>query len=144
VNSWRFFPEGVNSANKPFSERYRVRDFRLDQAAPAIEEGVHIYRWRRSDAMKRFRILLTPENLKKMLGLPALPVTPFYPWLPFPLNFASFPVRWYMSVCRHVPYKTTTDRDELEELSKRQTRFVQGEIQAELNRLLRGRAKSYV
>jgi hypothetical protein len=45
---------------------------------------------------------------------------------------------------RHTPYKTTTDRDALEELAKSQTRFAQGEIQAELNRLLRGRVKSYI
>ncbi len=138
------FPEGVNAANKPFSERYRVRDFDWTRLLPAIEEGVHIYPLATIGCEEAIPNILTPENLKKLLGLPALPVTPFFPWFPFPLNLASFPIQWYMSVCRHVPYKTTTDRDALEELSKRQTRFVQGVIQAELNRLLRGRVKSYI
>ena len=138
------FPEGLAAINKPFSERYRVREFDWTRLLPAVEEGVNIYTMSTVGCDEAIPNILTPENLKKLLGLPALPVTPFFPWLPFPLNLGSFPIRWYMHFGRSTPYKTTTDRDGLEELAKSQTRFAQGEIQAELNRLLRGRAKSYI
>lgn len=138
------FPEGVAAINKPFSERYRMRELDWTRLLPAIEEGVRIYPMATIGCDEAIPNILTPENLKKYLGLPALPVTPFYPWLPFPFNFASFPVRWYMSICRPTAYKTVTDRDALEDLANKQTRFIQGEIQAELNRLLRGRTKSYI
>ena len=139
------FPEGPAAANKPFSERYRVRDFDWTRLLPAIEEGVPIYPVATLGCDEAIpNILTATEGLKKLLGLPVLPVTPFFPWLPFPLNFASFPIQWHMSAARPVTYKTTKDRDALEELAKTQTKFVQGEIQAEINRLLRGRTKSYV
>ncbi|CAK9252031.1 unnamed protein product [Sphagnum jensenii] len=37
------FPEGLAAINKPFSERYRVRDFDWTRLLPAIELGVNIY-----------------------------------------------------------------------------------------------------
>ncbi|HEY9685293.1 MAG TPA: 1-acyl-sn-glycerol-3-phosphate acyltransferase [Oculatellaceae cyanobacterium] len=138
------FPEGIAAASKPFSERYRVREFDWTRLLPAIEEGVQIYPLATVGCDEAIPNILTADCLKKLVGLPALPVTPFFPWLPFPLNFASFPVQWYMSVAKPVSYKTTKDRDALEELAKKQTKFVQGEIQAEINRLLRGRIRSYV
>jgi hypothetical protein len=111
---------------------------------PAIEEGVQIFPMATVGCDEAIPNILQPESLKKWLSLPALPVTPFYPWLPFPFNFASFPVRWYVGLGKHTVYKKAGNRDELEELAIAQTKFVQGEIQAELNRLLRGRVKSYV
>jgi 1-acyl-sn-glycerol-3-phosphate acyltransferase len=138
------FPEGIAAANKPFSERYRVRDFDWTRLLPAIEEGVQIYPLATVGCDEAIPNILSVDSLKKLVGMPALPVTPFFPWLPFPLNFASFPIQWYMSLSKPISYKTVKDRDALEELAKKQTRFVQGEIQAEINRLLRGRKRSYV
>ncbi|HNA73839.1 MAG TPA: hypothetical protein PKW73_10895, partial [Candidatus Obscuribacter sp.] len=82
-------------------------------------------------------ILTNMERTAKFLGLPAFPVTPFFPWLPFPLNLGSLPTKWHMSLIKPLTYEASQDRDELEECAMRQSQFAEGEIQAELNRLLR-------
>jgi hypothetical protein len=138
------FPEGLSAANKPFSERYRVRDFDWTRLLPAIEFGAQIFSMATIGCDEAVPNVLEPENLRKWLGLAALPITPFFPWLPFPLNLGSFPVRWYIGIKKHMTYASPSDRSETEQLAKSQTKFVQGEIQAELNRLLRGRIKSYI
>jgi hypothetical protein len=40
-------------------------------------------------------ILTNFEKAAKFLNLPAFPITPFFPWLPFPLNLASLPTKWH-------------------------------------------------
>jgi hypothetical protein len=74
--------------------------------------------------------------------MPAFPVTPFFPWMPFPFNMGSLPVHWHMAILEHCTYPHATDRDTVEETAKKQSRFVEGEIQAELNRMLRSRIKA--
>jgi 1-acyl-sn-glycerol-3-phosphate acyltransferase len=138
------FPEGVPGMNRPFSERYRLRDFDWTRLLPAIEEGIHVHPMATLGCDEAIPNLFPMEGFKQLLRLPSFNVTPFFPWLPFPLNFASFPIKWSIQIGRHTNYKTTKNRDDLEELAKQHTRFIQGEIQAELNRMLRKRSKSYV
>jgi hypothetical protein len=49
-----------------------------------------------------------------------------------------------MSMLKETPYEAHSNRDTLENTAKSQTRFVEGQIQAELNRLLRTRIKTYI
>ncbi len=136
------FPEGLQAVNKPFAERYRLREFDWTRLLPAIEQGVKIYPMATVGCEEAIPNILSFKRLKKLLGLPAFMATPFFPWLPFPLNFASFPVPWQVTICKPLTYKVEKNRDKLEEMAKSQTCFVEGEIQSELNRILRLRQKS--
>jgi hypothetical protein len=51
-------------------------------------------------------------------------------------------VRWYITIAKPTSYESETDRDKIEKTAKQQCRFVEGEIQAEINRLLRARNKN--
>jgi 1-acyl-sn-glycerol-3-phosphate acyltransferase len=138
------FPEGLPAVNKPFAERYRLREFDWTRLLPAIEQGVRIYPLATVGCDEAIPNILSFEHLKPFLSLPAFMATPFFPWLPFPLNLSSFPIKWFMSVSKPIAYKVEQNRDLLENTAKDTTRFVEGEIQAEINRMLRIRSKSFV
>lgn len=136
------FPEGLQATQKPFSERYRLREFDWTRVLPAVEEGIKIYPLATIGCEESMPVIANIDQLAKLLNLPAYPITPFFPWYPFPFNILSLPVKWRMSIMKNSPYKTDTNRDKIEETAKSQARFVEGEIQAELNRILRTRVKA--
>lgn len=139
------FPEGLPATGKPFSERYRVREFDWTRLLPAIEAGVAIYPMATIGCDEASPTLFNLENLSKLLNLPSFPITPFFPWFPFPANLGSLPVKWKMSLIKPTAWNEShKDRDALENTAKQHTRYVEGQIQAELNRMLRARIKSFI
>lgn len=136
------FPEGIAGVQKGFSERYRVGEFDWTRLLAAVEEGVKIHPLATIGADESVPILFNAEGLARLLNMPAFPITPFFPWYPFPLSMMTLPVRWKMHLMTHCAYKKETNRDKVEELAKSQARFLEGEIQAELNRILRTRVKA--
>ncbi len=136
------FPEGAAGACKPYSERYRVMDFDWTKLLPVAEEGTRLFPLATMGCDEALPVGWNLSSLAKFVGLPAFPITPFFPWFPFPANLASLPVKWKMKVMKDQKYKTSQDRDKLEEISKNQARYLEGEIQAELNRMLRARHRN--
>lgn len=136
------FPEGVAGQAKTFSDRYRLFDFDWTMFLPAVEQSVKIYPLATLGCDESVPIFANLEALARFVGLPAYPITPFFPWLPFPANFLTLPVPWRMSILKPISYQSDSDRDSLEQTAKTEAGFVQGEIQAELNRLLRARMKT--
>lgn len=136
------FPEGPSGAVKPFGERYRLRRFDWTRIMPAIEQQVPILPLATLGCDESFPVGMNLERLAHFLSLPAFPLTPFFPWYPFPANVTmSLPVKWKMRLLKPVDYKRQDTRDALEDTSDRLALFLEGEVQAELNRLLRTRIK---
>ncbi|MBS2001848.1 MAG: 1-acyl-sn-glycerol-3-phosphate acyltransferase [Cyanobacteria bacterium SZAS LIN-5] len=139
------FPEGLPATGKPFSERYRVREFDWSRLLPAFESGAPIYPVATIGCDEASPTLLNVETLSKLLSLPSFPVTPFFPWFPFPANLGSLPVKWKMTMLKPTPWEDTSgDRDALVDTARQHTRYVEGQIQAEINRMLRARIKTYI
>lgn len=136
------FPEGIQGAVKPFSERYRLREFDWTRVLPAIEEHIPVYPMATVGCDESFPVLANFDGLAKLLNLPAFPITPFMPFLPFPLNMASLPGNWKMRVMKPVDYPQVTTRNERYETALSLSKQLDGDIQAELNRILRTRIKS--
>jgi hypothetical protein len=136
------FPDGVPGAVIPFGERYRLRNFDWTKLMPAIDMKVPLVPLATLGPDESFPVAANWEKLARALSLPAFPVTPVFPWLPFPLNLYSLPVKWKMRVMKPIDYGKTHSREELEHTSKETALFIEGEIQAELNRLLRMRVKA--
>jgi 1-acyl-sn-glycerol-3-phosphate acyltransferase len=137
------FPEGLSAMSKPFAERYRMLEFDWTRLLPAVEENVPIIPISTLGCEESIPTIANIKFLAKFLHMPAFPITPFFPWLPFPFNLGSLPVHWRMAVLDSRSYLQQTGRDNLEETAKQQSRFVEGEIQAELNRMLRARVKAH-
>lgn len=135
------FPEGITGFTKPFSERYRLREFDWTKFLPAVEGGVPILPLSTLGCDEAVPVLANLKGVANFLDLPAFPITPFFPLLPFPLNFLPLPSRWSMTIMKPCAYKTEEKREEVENTARKQARFVEGEIQSELNRLIRQRIK---
>lgn len=99
------FPEGSDSSLKLFRERYRIRSF---EAAPyvqaALRTGTPIIPVSVIGAEEAYPILANFDRLGKMLGLPYLPITPFFPWLG-PLGLIPLPSKW--TIVFGAPINTT-------------------------------------
>src|SRR5512143_1188107 len=81
------FPEGVRGLNKPFRERYRLKDFgfgfmrlALEAQAPVVPVGI-------VGAEEQAPALADLKPLARLLAMPALPVTPTPLALPLPTRY---------------------------------------------------------
>lgn len=136
------FPEGIQGAVKPFSERYRLREFDWTRILPALEDHIPILPMATVGCDESFPVIANLDGLAKLLNVPAFPITPFMPLLPFPLNMASLPGEWKMKILKPVEYAKEMTRNERYEAALSLSKQLDGDIQAELNRMLRSRIKA--
>lgn len=136
------FPEGIAGLSKPYSQRYRLQEFDWTRLLPAVEEGVKVFPLSSLGCDEAVPLIHNAGRLAKFLKMPYFPISPFFPWFPFPLNLASRPISWKMNLMKEAKYEPSSDRDSLEEETKALSRRLEGEIQAQLNRDLRHRFKS--
>ncbi|MEU6719471.1 lysophospholipid acyltransferase family protein [Nonomuraea sp. NPDC046802] len=88
------FPEGFKGVGKSFSERYRLQRFgRGGFVASAIRAGVPIVPTAIVGAEEIYPKIGDLKSLARLLGLPYLPITPFFPLLG-PLGLVPLPSKW--------------------------------------------------
>jgi 1-acyl-sn-glycerol-3-phosphate acyltransferase len=87
------FPEGVRGMNKTFRERYKLQRFGTGFLRLALQTKTPIVPVGIVGSEEQQPGLLNLERLGRMLGMPALPVTPTFPWLG-PLGLLPLPVRY--------------------------------------------------
>ncbi len=135
------FPEAKQSINKPMSMTNRLYTFDWTLTLPAIEQGVNIYPLTSVGCDESSPTFYNAKALAEYLDLPSFPITPFFPWLPFPFNFLALPKKWQMKIGRNIDYsdKPTNDKNTIQETAKWVSFMLEGDIQAEINRILRMR-----
>jgi len=88
------FPEGYKGIGKPFSERYRLQRFgRGGFIVTAIRAQVPIIPCAIVGAEEIYPKLGEIPVLDRLLGLPYVPVTPFFPWFGL-LGLVPLPSKW--------------------------------------------------
>jgi 1-acyl-sn-glycerol-3-phosphate acyltransferase len=88
------FPEGFKGVGKPFSQRYKLQRFgRGGFVTAAVRAGVPIVPCAIVGAEEIYPKIGDFPMLARLLGLPYLPVTPFFPWLG-PLGLIPLPSKW--------------------------------------------------
>ncbi len=88
------FPEGVKGTGKPFKDRYRLRRFgRGGFVATAIRAGAPIIPVSVVGSEEIYPMIADLAPLARTLGMPYVPVTPFWPWLG-PLGLIPLPSKW--------------------------------------------------
>lgn len=137
------FPEYPDAAGKSWSMKNRVGEFDWIKILPVVETGTKIFPLATLGCDEAPVTLFNAESLSKALKLSAFPVSPFFPWLPFPFNLASLPISWTMNLLPAIEYLPGKKREDIEECAKKQAMFAEGEIQAELNRELRLRHRIF-
>lgn len=140
------FPEGVQGLTKPFSARNRLREFDPALIGPAFNLDVPLIPLATLGCDDAIPVISNASKLAGRLDLKALPVTPFFPWLPFPYSLVtSLPIKWHMRLLEPVRpptagYFLCSGESPLEHMSD----LIQGTIQAELNRLIRLFSRSWL
>jgi 1-acyl-sn-glycerol-3-phosphate acyltransferase len=81
------FPEGVRGLNKTFDKRYRLQEFGLGFMRLALETQTPIVPVAVVGAEEQAPAIFDFKAAAKMLGLPALPITPTLLPLPLPVKY---------------------------------------------------------
>ena len=90
------WPEGFKGIGKPYSERYKLQRFgRGGFVAAAMRTGVPIVPCSVVGAEEIYPLVGNVPSLARLLGLPYIPITPFFPWLG-PLGLVPLPSKWLM------------------------------------------------
>jgi len=88
------WPEGFKGIGKPFAERYKLQRFgRGGFVAAALRTGVPIVPCSVVGAEEIYPLVGNLPSLARLLGIPYVPVTPFFPLLG-PLGLIPLPSKW--------------------------------------------------
>ncbi|MFT4287777.1 lysophospholipid acyltransferase family protein [Nocardioides sp.] len=88
------WPEGFKGIGKPYSERYKLQRFgRGGFVSAALRTGVPIVPVSVVGAEEIYPLVGNLPSLARVLGLPYLPITPFFPLLG-PLGAIPLPSKW--------------------------------------------------
>jgi 1-acyl-sn-glycerol-3-phosphate acyltransferase len=88
------WPEGFKGIGKPFSERYKLQRFgRGGFVSAALRTGVPIVPCSVVGAEEIYPLVGNIPSLARLLGMPYIPITPFFPWLG-PLGMIPLPSKW--------------------------------------------------
>jgi 1-acyl-sn-glycerol-3-phosphate acyltransferase len=130
------FPEGVRGINKPFRERYRLRRFgqgflrlALEARAPIVPVGI-------VGSEEQQPGLANLPRLGRLLGMPAFPITPTFPWLG-PLGLLPLPVKYRIYFGEPLDFEG--DSNDEDAAIEARVAEVRGAIEALLARGLRER-----
>lgn len=133
------FPEGIRGVGKPLKDRYRVIDFHPGFVKLAIAAQVPIIPIATVGGDEIFPNFRNLPRLGRLVNLPFFPLTPGFPWLPFPLWLTPLPVKWYINVHKPIkldyPPEKASDKKLVREIAK----DIQYEIQRDLNDILEKR-----
>lgn len=88
------FPEGVRGMNKLYSQRYQLQRFGLGFLRLALQTDTPIVPVALVGSEEQQPGLANLQPLARLLGMPALPITPTFPWLG-PLGLLPLPVRYH-------------------------------------------------
>jgi 1-acyl-sn-glycerol-3-phosphate acyltransferase len=90
------WPEGFKGIGKPFSQRYKLQRFgRGGFVSAALRTGVPIVPLSVVGAEEIYPLIGNVPALARLLGMPYVPVTPFFPWLG-PLGLVPLPSKWLL------------------------------------------------
>jgi 1-acyl-sn-glycerol-3-phosphate acyltransferase len=88
------WPEGFKGIGKPYSERYKLQRFgRGGFVSAAMRTGVPIVPCSVVGAEEIYPLVGNIPSLARLLGVPYIPITPFFPLLG-PLGLIPLPSKW--------------------------------------------------
>jgi 1-acyl-sn-glycerol-3-phosphate acyltransferase len=90
------WPEGFKGIGKPYADRYKLQRFgRGGFVASALRTGVPIIPLSVVGAEEIYPLVGNIPSLARLLGMPYIPITPFFPLLG-PLGMVPLPSKWLL------------------------------------------------
>jgi 1-acyl-sn-glycerol-3-phosphate acyltransferase len=131
------FPEGVSGVAKPFGDRYHLRTFSAGFARLALGLDVPIVPVAVVGAEEIYPLVGRVEGIGKALGMPYVPVTPFFPLLGL-LGTLPLPTKWYIRFGKPIRLSAADGQSHLQRAQQESVRC-RRTIQAMVGRLRRSR-----
>ena len=125
------FPEGVRGMNKTYDQRYQLQRMGLGFLRIALETGTPIVPVGIVGSEDQQPGLANVRPLARVLGMPAFPLTPTFPWLG-PLGLLPLPVKY--RILFGDPLHFTGDSDDEDAAIERHVDVVRDAIHALLER----------
>jgi 1-acyl-sn-glycerol-3-phosphate acyltransferase len=110
------YPEGIDGIRKPITQRYRVQRFHVGFVEHALRARAPIVPMAVLGSDDQTPILFDAKPLARLLGLPAAPITPTFPWLG-PLGLLPYPVRYRIVYGEPLRFHERFDPDAAQEPS---------------------------
>jgi len=131
-----FYPEAEKGTGKLFKKRYRLVHFHAGFVRAAIATGSPLIPIVTIGGDEIYPILANIKPIAKLLKWPYFPITPFFPWLPFPFYAIPLPIQIMICVWRpfklRYPPEAADDANLVAEIAN----DIQNDIQAKVNDLL--------
>jgi len=87
------FPEGQAAINKTFDKRYQLQEFGRGFLRLALESGAPVVPVAVIGAEEQAPSIYNVKQLARLIGAPAFPITPTFPWLPG-VGLLPYPVKY--------------------------------------------------
>jgi len=97
------FPEGIAGSCKRVTERYRLQPFHVGFIEHALRARAPIVPVAIVGSEDQAPVLYDARAVARRLGLPALPITPTFPWFG-PLGLLPYPVRYRIVYAEPLDY----------------------------------------
>lgn len=133
------YPEGLRGVGKTFRERYRLIDFHPGFVQLAIATQTPLIPIATVGGDEIFPNFINIKMIARILKMPFFPITPAFPWLPFPLQFIPLPAKWLMNIHKPIDLGYPPEKSHDRKLVLRIAREIQYDIQRNMNALLRER-----
>ncbi len=130
------FPEGVRGISKPYRKAYQLQRFGLGFMRLALETGTPIVPVGIVGSEEQQPAFANLSGIARILGAPALPITPTFPWLG-PLGLLPLPVKYHILFGN--PMRFEGDGAEEDHRIEARVEEVRSAIEALLDRGLRNR-----
>jgi 1-acyl-sn-glycerol-3-phosphate acyltransferase len=132
-----FYPEAEKGTGKLYKDRYHLIDFNPGFVKAAIETGSPIVPITTVGGDEIYPLLANVKPFAKLMGAPYWPITPFFPWLPFPFNVIPLPIKFLICVGKPIKLDYPPKKAEDHDLIKKIAGEIQQQIQTELDDLLK-------
>jgi 1-acyl-sn-glycerol-3-phosphate acyltransferase len=130
------YPEAEKGTGKLFKNRYKLVDFHAGFVRAALETKSPLVPVVTIGGEEIYPILANIKPIAKLLKWPYYPLTPFFPWLPFPFYTIPMPVKILMCVLPQFELKYPPEAANDENLVAEIASDIRSDLQAKVNDLL--------
>jgi len=131
------FPEGVPGVAKTFADRYRLRQFSSGFVRLALALDVPVVPVAVVGAEEIYPVVGRAESVGRMLGVPYVPLTPFFPLLGL-LGTIPLPTKWFIRFGKPLRL-SVPDGEARTQRARAEAAKVRRKVQAMVTRLRRRR-----
>lgn len=138
-----FYPEAEKGTGKLYKDRYKLVEFNPGFVKAAIETQTKLIPVVTVGGDEIYPLLGNLKPAADAIGAPYWPITPLFPWLPFPFSAIPMPVKLLICIGKPFELDLPPDKSDDHSLLQLETNKLRQDIQSKLNDLLAIRRSTF-